>query len=155
MGFAVELLGQRGGALVGAIADVNLAGAVRQQVARSQFAHLARADQVDALAFEVAEDLLGQIDRDRSDGNRRRGNGGLGAHSLGNRKGAREQRIELRVHRADGARGGVGFLHLAENLRLANHHRVQTGGNAKHVTHGVALAIFVEILAIGLSIEAV
>ena len=77
------------GAFVGAIADENLIRAVRQQVPRRQLAHLARADQVNALALQIAEDLLGQIDRDRRDRDRRRGDRGLGAHALGHGEGAR------------------------------------------------------------------
>ena len=142
-------------ALVGAVGDVNLAGSVGHQMARRQFAHLACSDQVDALALQVAEDLLRQIDGHRGDRYGGRGDRGLGADPLGDGERPGQQRIELRVDRSHGARRGVRLLHLAQDLRLADDHRVQAGGHAKHVPHRIAIAMFVEVLAIGRRIEAV
>src|SRR5271169_5013391 len=153
--FAVKLLGQYGGAIVGAVADEDFVCAMSQQVARGEFAHLACSDEVNALAFEIAEDLFGQFYGDRGNGNCRSSNRGFSPYSLGNGKGARIQRIELGVDRADSARGGIGFFHLAQNLRLAYHHRVQARSDAKDMANGVALAILVEILAKGPGIEAI
>ena len=141
----VEFLRQADGAIVGAIGDEDRRGAVRQQMAGRQFAHLPCADQVDALAVQGAEDLLGQFDRDRGDRNRGRSDRGLGAHALGDGKGAGEQLIELRAHGADRAGGGIGFLDLAENLRLADDHRVEAGGDAEDVADRFIFAKFVEM----------
>jgi hypothetical protein len=41
--------------------------------------------------------------------------------------------------------GARRLLHLAENLRLAQHHRIQPGGDAEHVAHGILLRMLVEV----------
>ena len=40
-------------------------------------------------------------------------------------------------HRAHLFGGAHGVLDLAEDLRLAEHHRIETGGDAERVTHGL------------------
>ena len=112
---------------------------------RRQFAHLARADQIDVLALQRSENLLGQFDRDRGHRHRRRTHRGFRAHPLGHGERAGQQQIELRVHRAHGAGRGIGFFHLSQNLRLTHHHRIQARGHAKQVTDRIALAVFVEV----------
>ena len=86
---AVELLRQGCGAFESAIANVNLLRAMRQQMPRGQLAHLARTDEVNALALEVAENLLCQVDGDRRDRYGRSGDRGLGPHALGDGEGTR------------------------------------------------------------------
>ena len=49
------------------------------------------------------------------------------------------------MHGAHGAGRGVGFFHLAQNLRLAHHHRVQARSHAKQVPDGFAFAVFVQV----------
>ena len=66
---AIEFSRQRDGAIVRAIGNVNFLSTMRQQMAGCQFRHLARANQVDALALKVPEDLLGEIDRNRRNRN--------------------------------------------------------------------------------------
>ena len=43
------------------------------------------------------------------------------------------------------ARRGPGVLHLAEDLRLAQHQRIQPGGDAEQVAHRVGVGVPVEI----------
>ena len=64
----MKALGHAPRALQGAVGDENRARALLDQMARGQFAHLARADQEDRAAFERAEDFARQLDSDRSDG---------------------------------------------------------------------------------------
>ena len=52
----------------------------------------------------------------------------------------------VRPDRARGVRGGVGGAQLAEDLRLADHHRVQPGGDGEQVLHGRARVVHVEVL---------
>ena len=144
-GFAVELCGQGRGAVEGAVADEDLFGSVGDQMAGGQFAHLAGSDEVHRLAVQTAEDLLRQFDGDRCDGDRRSGDGGLIADLFGYGKGAGEELIELRVDRAEGARGGVGFLDLTENLRLADHHGIQAGGDAEDVLDGLQALVLEDV----------
>jgi hypothetical protein len=51
----------------------------------------------------------------------------------------------LRSHRSYGAGRSVGFLDLAQDLRLADHHRIEAGGNAKDVADGFVFAKFVKM----------
>ena len=97
------------------------------------------------LAMQRSENLLGQFHRDRGDRDRRGTHCGLRAHPLGDGKGAGQQQIQLRVDGAHRPRGRIGFLHLAQNLRFADHHGVQAGGHAKQVADGILLAVFVEV----------
>ena len=51
--------------------------------------------------------------------------------------------IELRSVPA-AARGLIGIFHLAENLRLAEHHRIQSGGDAEQMPHRRVLCMRVQ-----------
>ena len=66
-GLSVELLRQADGALVGSVGDKDRSAAVGHQVAGSEFAHLAGADDEDRLPFQSPEDLFGQLNRNRRD----------------------------------------------------------------------------------------
>ena len=115
------------------------------QVAGGEFAHLAGADDEDRLPFQRAEDLLGEFDRNRGDGDRRRSDGGLGAHALGDGEGAAEKLVELTANRAYCAGSRVGLFDLAEDLGFADDHRIETGSYAEEMANGVFLAEFVEV----------
>ena len=56
---------------------------------------------------------------------------GSGAHFLGNRKAALEQLVERGAQRTRMLGCAHCVLHLSQNLRLAQHHRVQPAGNAE------------------------
>ena len=45
------------------------------------------------------------------------------------------------------ARHGECFFHLAQNLRLAHHHRVEAGGHAEQVAHRLLVAILEKMRA--------
>ena len=154
-GFAVKFLRQRRSAIISAIGNVDVLGAVSQQVTRGKLAHLPRANQVNRLALQVAEDFLCQIDRNRRDRYRRRRHRRFIAHALGDREGSSQQRIQLRIDRSDRPRGGISFFDLPKDLRFAHHHRIQAGGHAKHMPHRIALVIFVKVFAVGCGIETV
>ena len=53
--------------------------------------------------------------------------------------------MQIGAHRAGvlGASGGI--LHLSENLRFAQHHRIEPGRHAKRVAHGMILIEGVEV----------
>src|SRR5580692_9415220 len=46
---------------------------------------------------------------------------------------------------AGGARHGKGFLDLAKDLRLADDHGIQAGGDAEEMAHGRALAMLIDM----------
>ena len=148
-GLAIEFCRQGQRALVGAVRNIDMAGAVGQQMTGRELAHLPAPDQINTLAFQVAENLLGQIHCDRRHRNCRGRDRRFVAYPLGDREGPGQQRVQLRIDCAHRARGSIGFLHLTQNLRLAYHHRIQAGGHAKHVPHRIAFVILVQVLAVG------
>ena len=115
------------------------------QVAGSEFAHLAGADDEDRLPFQCPENLFGEFDRDRGDRHGRRSDGGLGAHALGDGEGAAEKLVELSANGTYGARRGIGFLDLSENLGFADDHGIQARGHTEQVPDCVFLAELVEM----------
>src|SRR5580704_5092299 len=126
-----------------------------KQMAGSELRHLACADQVNALALQVAKDLFRQVYCDRSDRDGRSCDRSFVAYSLGDCEGPGQQRVQLRVDAAHRARGRIGLFYLSKNLRLADHHRVQAGGDAEDMPHRIALVILVQVLAEWLRIDAV
>ena len=110
-----------------------------------QFAHLAGPDQEDLLPLKRTEYLLRQIDGNRGHRNRGTADLSLAAHPFRNAKGILQQLVEAGLCRSDRLRDRIGFLHLAQNLRLADHHRVQARRHAKKMPHGVLLPVFVDM----------
>ncbi len=145
-GLAVELLGQCGRALVGAIGDKDGSRAVRKQMACGQFAHLPGADQVDASCpCSDAENLLGELDRDRGDGDRRAPTAVSVRTRLATAKARVSKGSSWRVHGSDGAGRGIGFFHLAQNLGLAHDHRIETGRDPEDMADGLRFAKFIDV----------
>jgi len=144
-GLTVEPLRQSDGAFVGAIGDKDRSAAMRHQMPGREFAHLARPDDENVLALQRTENLLGQFHRDRSNGNRRRSHRSLAAHAFGDGKGASEELIELSSNRADGAGGCIGLFHLPQNLRFADHHRIQARSHTEDVPYRLFLAELIQM----------
>jgi hypothetical protein len=113
---------------------------------------LAGADQQGLAALQVAENLFGQADGGKRHGHRVFADGGVGTHLLGGVERRLEQSPQQRADGAGLARHGVGRFHLAEDLRFAQHQRVEPGGDAHHVTN--CRIIFVHIGARAQLIEA-
>src|SRR5207253_1194644 len=111
--------------------------AIALEMLRGKLSHLACADDHDRLACQISEYLPGQFDRritDRYGGLRYPG---FTANFL--RYGKRAIHQGTQVH-SDGAgigRNAIRFLHLAENLWLSDHHRIETGRDAKDMPDGV------------------
>ncbi len=109
--------------------------------------HLAGADDQRPLVVEPLEDLLGEI------GDRHAGNAHaalvdrrLAGHAFGGLQGRLKGRVQ---QRASGPfLGGrlVGLLHLGEDLRLADHHAVQAGGDRKQVLRRLVARPQTEVL---------
>ena len=104
------------GAGLGAVGDDEVGGAVLDEVAGGELGHLAGADQEHGLSVKRAEDLAGEVDGDRSDGDAGGADLGLGADTLGHGEGALQQAFEGGGDGADLAGDGVGLLDLTEDL---------------------------------------
>ena len=106
--------------------------AARNEVAGGCLAHLPGADDQDAVAVEVAEDLLRE--RCGSGGHRR---GALADRRLDPDAPPGVQRLaEEPVEERAGRAGLEGRANLAEDLPLAGHERVEPGGDAEEVERG-------------------
>ena len=133
-GASADRCRQRLGVRGGAAGDRDLADALRAQVLRGERADLAGADDEHAPALETAEDLARQRDRRKADRHGALAERRLGAHALADVERPVEQLAEHRPGAA-ASRGGLErVLHLAENLRLADDQRVETGGDAEQVS---------------------
>ncbi len=112
---------------------------------RAELDHLARADEQHTLLVEPFEDAFrkmhgggGHRDDVGTDGRGR-------AHFLRHREGALEQLVEQRAEGAGLFGGTRRLLHLAEDLWLAEHHRVEAGSDAEHVAHRILLRMAIEV----------
>ena len=70
----------------------------------------------------------------------------LCVHPLADAQRLLRQLVQRPPDRARGVRGGVGGAQLAEDLRLADHHRVEPGGDGEQVLHGRTRVVHVEVL---------
>src|SRR5438309_4914222 len=142
---AVKFPRQLRRAFMGAIGYKDRSCPVGHQVARSQFAHLPCANEIDVSSLKRPENLLCQLDRNRGNRYCRRSYGGFRPDSLGNSKSPRQQQIKLRMDCTHRALGCICLFYLPQNLRLAYHHGIQTCRHAKQMTDGFALAIFIKM----------
>ena len=110
-----------------------------REMARDQFDGFAGADQQHRRIVEAARTIPRQPHRGRRHRHRIGADAGVGARALGGDEGLLEQAVELPAQRARAARRAPGLLHLAEDLRFAEHQRIQPGGDAEQVAHGVGV----------------
>ena len=108
-------------------------GRARREVRGHQFDHLAGADEQHADLAQVLEQLRRQPHRGGGHADRMGADLGRGAHLLGDRERALEQLVQRRAQRAGLVGLAHGLLHLAQDLRLAQHHRIEPGGDAEGV----------------------
>ena len=100
---------------------------------RGQRADLAGADDEHAPALEAAEDLSRERDRGEADRHRAFAERRFGAHALADAERPVKQLAQQRAG-AVAFRGGLErVLHLAENLRLADDERIESGGDAEQM----------------------
>ena len=114
-------------------------------MARSQFAHLSRADEEYGAALKRSEDLARKVNRNGSDGNGARSDFSFGTNFLGGGKCALQQMFKLPGNGAGSARHGECFFYLAKNLRFADHHGVEAGGDAEEMTDCIAIVLLIDM----------
>ena len=49
------------------------------------------------------------------------------------------------MHRSNCPRGRICFFHLSQNLRLAQHHRIQAGSHPEEVPNRLRLPVFIKV----------
>src|SRR5690606_3562444 len=116
-----------------------LAGTRGLQMHGGLLGHVPRTDDEYGATDELAEDARRQIDRDGRDARRPSCDFGFAAYPFGALDRERHASIEHGADRPALLGLRVGGLHLAEDLRLADHHRLEAGGDAKNVPRGVGL----------------
>ena len=127
----------RASALLGrAVRDDDLADASGDEIGGRQVGRLARADEEDSPSLEVLEDALGELGGRRGHGGRVLADRRLRPHALADAQRLAEEAVERRAGRPCLATRLVGFAHLAEDLRLAGHHRVEPRGDPEEMDGG-------------------
>ena len=142
---ALELARQRNRALERAGGDHHAADALGLQMARGELAHRPGADQHRGLVVELLEDRPREVDGRRRDRHGFAGNARLRAHALRDGERAVEDSMQHGSGRAGERRLLVMVLHLAEDLRLADDHRVEARGDAEQMPHALASGVRVEM----------
>ena len=80
---------------------------------------------------ESAENLLREFHRHGADAYRAACDRSFGAHFLGHVEGALEELVQKLRRRPGTTRRGVGFLHLAKDFRLTEHHGIQPADDSE------------------------
>ncbi|RMR97186.1 hypothetical protein ALP74_200479 [Pseudomonas coronafaciens pv. garcae] len=111
------------------------------QVSGDQSNGLARTDQQGLTALQVTENLFRQTDGRKCHRDRVFADSSIGTHLLGSAERGLKQTPQQRTDGAGFTGNGIRGLHLAENLRLAQHQRVQPRGHAHHVAHGSIILV--------------
>ncbi len=112
-------------------------GPAAHQVAGRQLAHLAGPHQEDVTVAQLAEDLLGELHRDERDRDRVVADARLRSRPLGGGHRSVPERVQDRPERGRGRGILVGRLHLAQDLRLTEDHRVEAGRDPEDVADRV------------------
>ena len=129
----------------GAVGHQQAAHLAGDQVAGHQFDGLAGADQQHVGFVQPGERFLRQPHRGGRHADRVAADGGLGAGALGGGEGLLEGAVQRAAEAAGAARVAPGLLHLAEDLRLAQHQRVQPGRHPEQVAHRVGLVVAIQV----------
>ena len=97
--------------------------------------HLAGADEQEPLRADRRKDPLGELHRRGSHRDGRAADVGLRADVLGDGERALEKAVQHKPQRSGGFGIAHRLLHLAQDLRLAQHHRVEAGRHPERVRH--------------------
>ena len=127
------------------VGDRDRPGIARGEVRCREIDHFPRADEQDPLLGDRWEDALGQLHRGRRHRDRRAADLGLGADILCHGERPLEQPVQHEPQRACGFGVADGLLHLAQDLRLAQHHRIEARGDTERVGHRLFARQCVEV----------
>src|SRR6266516_4994610 len=116
------------------------------EVCRCQLAHFPRADDQDAHAPEIAENLARQLDSSRTHRNGVLPDARFAAHPLGRVKGGLKKPVQVGPDRTGLDCDVVERLHLSQGLGLPQNHRIQGACDAKDVPHRLLLRVAIELL---------
>ena len=112
---------------------------------RGQLDHLARSDEQEPLVGDCREDALGQLHGRGGHRYRCGADVGLTTNVLRDGERALEQAIQDEAKAAGGFRAPHRLFHLAQDLRLAQHHRIEAARNPESVFDGALARQRVEV----------
>ena len=136
------LTGQTLGALRRAVDDDDLAGPASYGGRDSEPGHATGADDHDPAAHHVVD---GPVERGRDEGRGRAVDAGLGVGPLADPEGLLEQGVEGRADRPELLAEAERVAGLAEDLGLADGHRVEPGGDLEEMRHSAVVVVDVEV----------
>ena len=129
------------------VGDGDFFDAARLQRTRRLLARFARADDENFVFGKRTENFLREFHRRRHHRDAAALNVRFGADMLGDVERALKRLVQSRTGVLVLEREFVGGLELAENFRLANDHRVETGGDFEKVVQAVRLGDGVKFIA--------
>ena len=117
------------------------------QMARHKFDGFARAHQHHGDGGEGFKDLACKGAGRESNRNRTGTNVGFGSHTLRHGERLLEHALQLTGLKMPFLRIRKGFFHLTQNLRLAQHQRIQPAGHAHQMADGIVVLMPVQAVA--------
>ena len=132
-------------AIEGPVRDHDRADPLSEELPCRQLTHRAGAEEERAPVLEAVEDAARQLDRGRADRDRPLGDPGLAPDALRNRERLVEAPVEDLTRRSHRRGRRVLVLHLAEDLRLADHHRVEAGSDPEEMPDSLAPGVPIEV----------
>ena len=148
-GFAADSPGEGAGADEGASGDGDAFGAAVGEDADSGGGDVAGAEEEDGGLAEVGKDLGGEFCGEGGIGEGALSDGGFAADFLGHCEGAVHQAVDDGAGGAGFAREFCGGFNLPGDFVFAEDLRVQSGGDAKEMGDGVAMAELIELRKFG------
>ena len=143
-GITLEFGRQRLCPTQGAICDDHVLDAGGGKMPCGERDHLSGADHEGGVSIQVRIHAPREAHRRGCERDRIRADLRLGTHTLGGGKGGLKQLIEPRPGAAGLMRNAVGILQLTQNLRFAEHHGVESGGDAEGVLDREAVLMHIQ-----------
>ena len=144
-GVAAVAAGQVLGVGQGTVGHQQPAHAPLGQVPGGQFDGFAGTDQQHGRIGQAGKGVLRQAHGGGRHRHRVDPDPGVGARALGHREGLLEQPVQAVAQGAVLARQRPGVLHLPQDLWLAQHHRIEPGGDPEQVAHRVGVVVPVQV----------
>ena len=117
------------------------------QMAGHQLNGFTGADQQHGNAGERFKDLSRQSTGGKRHGDRAGADIGFGTHAFGHRERLLEHALQLADVQMSATGISKGFFHLPEDLRLAQHQRIKTAGDAHQMADRIVVLMPVEAFA--------
>src|ERR1700736_1192804 len=134
----------RFGAFRRAIADAQIRDTARNQRPNRAFARFTRAEHENFAIAEITKNFLGKIDSNRADRDSAACNLGMCADLLGHSKSPLKQPVQISAGSSRRTRRFVRLFCLPKNFSLAHHHGIESGGDAKQMSHAIARFVAIE-----------